>query len=123
MERNKTYHVSTVFTAVTGLTLEYSKVHDLVDLFHPGIMTMGMARMLKSVGERCAKQHPLLLQLDPSTLPDVSAASRDEGFAICRAWCEQEADRIGLPYNLTITASSSDDLTEEEIAAMFRAAR
>ena len=104
MSNTKTFHCSEVMMVTTGITLCTSGWHEIMDHFHPGIMTLSAAHMMSSVGERIKEEHPELYEVNVSTLPDFLGMKRDDAFLAARAWAEGEASRVGLPVMIEVTA-------------------
>lgn len=63
----KRFDATTVLEVVTGRCLQengMSNLHELMDHFYPGIMTIGCAVMLPVAKEEIVRQHPVLAEID-----------------------------------------------------------
>lgn len=88
----KSFPIFPVMGVVTGIVLEengFQGIHELMDHFFPGIMTMGAAIMMPVAKEEILKQHPFL--------KDISECTKDN----YKKWIEEEMKK--LPAFLDIT--------------------
>lgn len=88
----KSFPIFPVMGVVTGIVLEengFLGIHELMDHFFPGIMTMGAAIMMPVAKEEILKQHPFL--------KDVAECTKDN----YKKWVEEEMKK--LPAFLDIT--------------------
>lgn len=88
----KSFPIFPVMGVVTGIVLEengFQGIHELMDHFFPGIMTMGAAIMMPVAKEEILKQHPFL--------KDIAECTKDN----YKKWVEEEMKK--LPAFLDIT--------------------
>jgi hypothetical protein len=110
-EQKKTFRIVPVLGILTGRVLEedgYSSIHELMDHFFPGIMTMGSVIMQPIARRAITEQYPFL--------KDISIPGEDwEG------WLKKELPR--LPGWLDLTGPIEVDPKERiELAANFLSA-
>jgi len=109
----KSFSTTAVLGAYTGICLvNFSEIHEVADFFYPGIMTLGIAMMLKDMRKVIAVQHPAIV--DHAPLIDLKDADRRQ------AWIDGEVARLGATLDLISTDNQNLDMLAFELESLHK---